>query len=48
MQTSIWLEDSETLFSNQEYIQDWREIVFKYLAALYDGIDASKSVQEIH
>ena len=41
--TGVWLEDSDTLFDNLEFENGWTEIVFRYLAKLYDAIDASKS-----
>ena len=45
----VWLEDSETLYSDDAFPEsDQRELVFRYLATLYDAIDSSKSTEQIH
>ena len=46
--TGIWLQDSETLYEDVEHEEDWKQIVFKYLASLYDAMDASKTAKQQH
>ena len=41
--TGIWLEDFETLFEGKPISKDWNEIVWKYVATLYDAMDSSKT-----
>ena len=37
---NVWLEDTETLYSNRAFSEsDQKEIIFKYLAVLYDAME---------
>ena len=46
--TGIWLEDFESLFGGKKLSSDWNEIVWKYIAVLYDAINSEKSTKELH
>lgn len=46
--TGIWLEDFETLYENKKNQSNWSEIVWRYIATLYDAMDATKTTQQLH
>ena len=46
--TSIWLEDGDILFEDYKYEEKWNELIFRYLAKLYDAIDENKSTKDLH
>ena len=43
--TGIWLEDFETLFEGKPESKDWEEIIWNYIAILYDAMDSTKTTQ---
>ena len=43
--TGIWLEDFESLFEGKPESKDWDEIIWKYIAILYDAMDSTKTTQ---
>ena len=47
-QTSIWLEDADTLYDDMENDENWLNIFMKYLAILYDAMFPGKTAKEIH
>ena len=46
--TGIWLEDFETLFGDKKLEKEWNDIVWKYIAALYDAMDSTKTAKQLH
>ena len=46
--TGVWLEDFESLFETKSHTNEWNEIVWKYIAVLYDAMDATKTTQQMH
>ena len=46
--TGVWLEDFDSLFEGNKNSQDWDEIVWKYIATLYDAMDSTKTAQQLH
>lgn len=46
--TGVWLVDAETLFRDAKYDADWKELVFRYLATLYDAMDSAATTADIH
>ena len=43
--TGIWLSDFETLFEGKPESKDWNDIIWKYIAILYDAMDSTKTTQ---
>ena len=46
--TGVWLEDTDTLFTQEDFNSDWHEIGYLYLAKIYDMINPDQSAMVIH
>ena len=41
--TGVWLEDTDTLYTQMEFSKDWAEIGYTYLGKIYDIINPDAS-----
>ena len=46
--TGVWLEDVETLYTQDAFNKDWNEIGYMYLMKLYEMIQPDSSPKVIH
>ena len=46
--TGVWLEDTDTLFTQMEFSKEWHEVGYSYLGKLYDIINPDASAMVIH